>query len=72
MLNSENIVGSVISLGGFLSLLFSILRLVGVTSWSWVWILSPLLIAVGLIGLGILLIIFVTVPKTNYLCRGRR
>lgn len=44
-----------ISLGGLLTVAFVVLKLCKVISWSWWWILSPMLIPIG-IGLVCLLI----------------
>jgi hypothetical protein len=37
------------SFGVVLSMLFVILKLTGVISWSWFWVLSPIIIQFGLI-----------------------
>lgn len=34
---------------GWLTILFIALKLTGVISWSWVWVLSPLWISIGLL-----------------------
>lgn len=47
-------------LGTLLTVAFVVLRLVGVISWKWVWVLSPLWISWGL---AILLFIFIIVLK---------
>ena len=47
-----------IGLTGVLTIVFVVLKLVGVVDWSWVWVLSPLWIggAIGLTGLLILIV----------------
>lgn len=35
---------------GLLSIIFIVLKLVGVISWSWWWVLSPILVQVGFLG----------------------
>lgn len=47
-------------LGTLLTVAFVVLKLVGVISWKWVWVLSPLWISWGLV---ILLFIFIIVLK---------
>ena len=44
---------------GLLTIIFITLKLIGVISWSWFWVLSPIIFAVGLnvIGLVICLIL---------------
>ena len=37
-----------IDLGTVLTIIFVVLKLLGVISWSWVWVLSPLWISVAL------------------------
>ena len=55
-----------LSLGGVLTIIFVILKLIGVIKWSWVWVLAPLWISVclsliiyliGLLIIGIIAII---------------
>lgn len=45
-----------ISFTGLLTVAFIVLKLCGVISWSWWWVLSPIWISVGLV-IGVLLII---------------
>lgn len=37
-----------LSFSGLLTIIFIVLKLIGVIEWSWVWVLSPLWISVGL------------------------
>jgi len=43
------------SLAGVLTVVFVVLKLVGVIAWKWIWVLSPLWISLGL-GLAVLAI----------------
>lgn len=49
---------------GVLTLIFVVLKLVGVVSWSWWWVFSPILIDIGLCIL-ILGIFFIYVAHTD-------
>ena len=40
--------GSGLSFAGVLTIVFIVLKLVGVISWNWFWVLSPLIFSVGL------------------------
>ena len=48
MNNNNHYSSSGMSLVGVLTVIFVVLKLVGVISWSWVWVLSPLWISLGL------------------------
>lgn len=50
--------GGGISFAGALQLIFIVLKLIGVINWSWVWVLSPTWISIGLL-LIVLILIFV-------------
>lgn len=54
---------------GLITLLFAILKLCGVISWGWFWVLSPiiffLLFVIMWIALGLSLGMKLTVKKTN-------
>lgn len=52
--NNNNIATGGIGFTGLLTIVFIVLKLVGIINWSWLWVLSPLWI--GTI-LGVLLII---------------
>ena len=43
--------GGGMSTGGVLQLIFIVLKLTGVISWSWVWVLAPLWISFGIMAL---------------------
>jgi ABC-type antimicrobial peptide transport system permease subunit len=49
MENNKTVVSSGIGFGGLLTIVFITLKLTGVISWPWVWVLSPLWIPVALI-----------------------
>ena len=48
MNNNNHYSSGGMSLIGVLTVIFVVLKLVGVISWSWVWVLSPLWISLGL------------------------
>ena len=52
-------------LAGVLLVVFILLQLVGVITWSWLWVLSPLWISVGLV-LVIFLVTLVVVAITQH------
>lgn len=58
--------GGGIGIFGVLTIVFIVLKLVGVINWSWLWVLSPLWIGfiIGIIALGILYLIFKDEIKT--------
>ena len=47
--NNSNRTGSGISFIGLLTIVFVVLKLLGVITWSWVWVLSPIWITLVLI-----------------------
>lgn len=47
-----------ISFCGLLTIVFIVLKLIGVINWSWLWVLCPLWIGVALFILFILLVLF--------------
>lgn len=52
-----------IGFAGVLTILFIALKLLGIISWSWLWVLSPIWIsfAIGIVFLIIFLIVFLLV-----------
>lgn len=42
-----------IGIGGVLTIVFVVLKLVGVIDWKWVWVLSPLWISAALVVIGV-------------------
>ena len=57
--------GSGIGFAGVLTIVFVILKLVGVINWPWIWVLSPIWISIGiaLIFALILFIIFIIIKR---------
>lgn len=47
-----------LSVGTILTIVFVVLKLIGIISWSWLWVFSPLWISV-IIGLIVLLIFWI-------------
>ena len=60
-----------IGLGGALTLVFIVLKLVGVINWSWVWVLSPIWIALVIAGITIL-VLRIILHKSGIKKRSRR
>lgn len=57
-METSNTTSGGIGFVGLLTIVFIVLKLVGVIDWSWWWILSPIWISVGII-VGILLLILI-------------
>ena len=56
--NSKNIgcgTSSGIGFGGLLTIVFIVLKLLGVISWSWLWVLSPIWIST-ILGIALIVI----------------
>ena len=51
-----------IGLTGLLTLVFIVLKLCGVVTWSWWWVLSPIWISIGICAM-LLIIMFFIVKK---------
>jgi len=50
-----------------LTLLFIALKLCGVIAWSWLWVLSPIWISLGLVAvLGLIIVIITAIQKRKY------
>ena len=58
--NNTNVSAGGIGFGSLLTIVFIVLKLVGVINWSWWWVLSPIWISWG-IGLVALLIVFIVI-----------
>lgn len=58
MEKETNITKSGVSFSGLLTIAFIVLKLCGVITWSWLWVLSPLWISFGL-GLIIFIIVII-------------
>ena len=58
--NSTSSASGGIGFGGVLTIVFIVLKLVGVINWSWLWVLSPIWISIAIwlvvVALGILLV----------------
>ena len=54
-----------ISFAGLLTIVFVVLKLCGVISWSWWWVVSPLLISMG-IYIVALIVLMVIAWRTGY------
>ena len=55
MENNNHYSSGGMSLAGVLTVIFVVLKLIGVISWSWWWVLSPLWISLGLwVGIALL------------------
>ena len=59
MKGTSNGASNGIGFGGLLQLAFIVLKLVGVISWSWAWVLSPIWIGLILFMILFLLVVFV-------------
>jgi energy-coupling factor transporter transmembrane protein EcfT len=53
------------SFGGVLTLIFIVLKLVGVIHWSWIWVLSPLWISLGLIIILVLIVVIARIITSD-------
>jgi hypothetical protein len=54
-----------IGIGGLLTIIFIVLKLTGLISWSWWWVLSPIWISL-LIFIVISIILFIAVNTSKY------
>lgn len=52
-----------VSLGTILGVIFIVLKLTGVISWSWVWVLAPFWIPLALVVLILAIIIIITIIR---------
>lgn len=55
--NNDNKTNKGIGFLGLLAIAFIVLKLVGVISWSWLWVLSPLWIPIVIALLGIMVFV---------------
>ena len=60
-----------LGLADVLTIVFVVLKLVGVINWPWIWVLSPLWISLGL-ALLIFLIVFAIIIITALIFKGGR
>ena len=50
-----------------LTILFIALKLCGVITWSWLWVLSPIWISLGLVAvLGLIIVIITAIQKRKF------
>lgn len=61
--NNNNVSSGGIGFAGLLTIVFIVLKLVGVISWSWLWVLSPLWISAILVLLILIPVIIIAVKK---------
>lgn len=61
--NNNNKKSGGISFCGLLTIAFIVLRLCGVISWSWLWVLSPLWIPTALVLLIVAIVLIVTAVR---------
>ena len=59
--SSNNCSGGGISFIGLLTIVFIVLKLLGVITWSWWWVLSPLWIGAALAIAIILIVVFIAI-----------
>ena len=59
--NDSNRTGGGISFTGLLTIVFIVLKLLGVITWSWVWVLSPIWITLVLVLIAVFIAIIFTV-----------
>ena len=63
MENKSKASGGGLGIGGVLTIVFIVLKLVGVIDWSWVWVLAPMWICAGVVLLLILCAVIVAVGE---------
>lgn len=61
-MNNRNTVNGEVGFCGLLTIVFIVLKLTGVISWSWVWVFSPIWISV-LISIILLVIFIISIRK---------
>ena len=59
-MSNNNSAGTGIGFCGLLTLVFIVLKLVGVIDWSWVWVLSPIWIPTVLLCIIMIVLIIIT------------
>jgi len=64
--NNNSAISGISGIGfsGLLTIVFIVLKLIGIINWSWLWVLSPLWIETAL-GIAIILILFVYYCRKN-------
>lgn len=61
---NNNSASSGIGFFGLLTIVFIVLKLIGIINWSWFWVLSPLWIGFAL-GITVILIVFIIAGMTG-------
>ncbi len=61
---NNNSASNGIGFSGLLTIVFIVLKLIGVINWSWLWVLSPLWIGAAL-GIIVILIVFIIAARTG-------
>lgn len=69
--NKQNVTNGGIGFAGLLTIVFIVLKLLGVINWSWWWVLSPLWIS-ALLVLLILAVIFAVIIVFERIVRKKR
>lgn len=64
-MNNSNNHRKGLGLCGVLTIVFIVLKLVGVINWSWIWVLSPLWINLILCGIVFLFLVFILNKKAK-------
>jgi hypothetical protein len=59
-MSNNNSAGTGIGFCGLLTLVFIVLKLVGVINWSWIWVLSPIWIPTVLVCIIMVVLIIIT------------
>lgn len=59
-MSNNNSAGTGIGFCGLLTLVFIVLKLVGVINWSWLWVLSPIWIPTVLVCIIMIVLIIIT------------
>lgn len=59
-MSNNNSAGTGIGFCGLLTLVFIVLKLVGVINWSWLWVLSPIWIPTILVCIIMIVLIIIT------------
>ena len=59
-MSNNNSAGTGIGFCGLLTLVFIVLKLVGVINWSWIWVLSPIWIPTVLVCIIMIVLIIIT------------
>ena len=66
--NAGSGAGGGVGFCGLLTIVFIVLKLLGIINWSWFWVLSPLIFSIGL-GIIILLVFFLIFAIIAFLRR---